>query len=155
MTDSTSAPNRPHLRLYRSRDDRMIAGVAGGLAKYLNADSTLVRLAFVAVAFAGVGVLAYIVAWLVIPEEPGTMAGAERASGEAGTRDLPAATRPPTSAGPPSRGDSGGRLLLGAILVLIGVMLLVDRVLPDLHRFFWPGAIIVLGLGLLGYGVRR
>ena len=57
-------------RLYRSVSDRMIAGVCGGLGEYLRIDPTLVRLAFVFFAlWAGGGVLAYIIAWLVIPEK--------------------------------------------------------------------------------------
>lgn len=58
-------------RLYRSRSDRMIAGVAGGLAQYLNVDPTLVRLGFVVLSLAGgPGLLLYIVMWIVVPEEP-------------------------------------------------------------------------------------
>lgn len=56
--------------LRRSRDERMIAGVCGGLGEYLNVDPTLVRLG--AVAFAvftgGTGLIAYAVAWVVMPE---------------------------------------------------------------------------------------
>ena len=53
-------------RLYRSRKDRMICGVCGGIAKYFNIDPTLVRLAFVLISMgAGSGVLAYIVAALL------------------------------------------------------------------------------------------
>jgi len=58
-------------RLYRSRNDRMISGVAGGLAEYLNIDATIVRLLFVFFALAGgPGLLVYIVMLLVVPEEP-------------------------------------------------------------------------------------
>jgi phage shock protein C len=58
-------------RLYRSRSDRMIAGVCGGLGHYFGIDPTLVRLAFVILALAGMsGGLAYIILWLVVPEEP-------------------------------------------------------------------------------------
>jgi phage shock protein PspC (stress-responsive transcriptional regulator) len=58
-------------KLYRSRDDRMIAGVCGGLADYFNVDSSLIRLAVLFVfLFQGVGLIAYIIAWLVISEEP-------------------------------------------------------------------------------------
>lgn len=57
-------------RLYRSRKDRMIAGVCGGIGEYLNIDPTLVRLAFLLLAiWGGGGVLAYLIAWIVIPEE--------------------------------------------------------------------------------------
>lgn len=60
-----------HKRLYRSRSDVMLAGVCGGLAEYFNVDVTIVRLAFVfATLFKGIGLLAYVVAWFVIPEVP-------------------------------------------------------------------------------------
>lgn len=58
-------------RLYRSRTDRMIAGVAGGLGRYFGIDPTLVRLAFVILSLAGMsGGLAYLILWVVIPLEP-------------------------------------------------------------------------------------
>jgi phage shock protein PspC (stress-responsive transcriptional regulator) len=57
-------------RLRRSLDDRMLAGVAGGLARYFNADVTLVRILIVALAlFSGAGAFLYIAAWLLIPAE--------------------------------------------------------------------------------------
>lgn len=60
-------------RLYRSRTNRMIAGVAGGLGEYFGIDPTLVRLLFVVFAvFVGGGLLAYIIMWILIPEEPVT-----------------------------------------------------------------------------------
>lgn len=58
-------------KLYKSNTDKKLAGVCGGLAEYLGIDSTIVRLILVlAVLFAGVGVLAYIIAALVMPEKP-------------------------------------------------------------------------------------
>ncbi len=58
-------------RLYRSRDNRMIAGVAGGLGEFLNIDPTVIRLIFVFSLFlSGVGFLIYLVMLLVVPEEP-------------------------------------------------------------------------------------
>lgn len=58
-------------KLYRSRTDKQICGVCGGLAKYLNMDVSIVRLVTVLlVLFAGGGLLAYIIAALIIPEEP-------------------------------------------------------------------------------------
>lgn len=56
-------------RLVRSASDRMLAGVAGGLAEYINLDPTIVRLLFVLLALAGgPGILIYAVLWLVMPE---------------------------------------------------------------------------------------
>ena len=57
-------------RLYLSKKDRMICGVCGGIANYFNIDPTLVRLAFVLIAMgAGSGILAYIIAAIIIPDE--------------------------------------------------------------------------------------
>ncbi len=55
-------------RLYKSRGSRMLAGVCGGIAEYFNVDPTLVRLLAVLVGFMGWGVIAYIVAAIIIPE---------------------------------------------------------------------------------------
>jgi phage shock protein C len=58
-------------RLYRSVRNRRIAGVAGGISEYFNVDPTLVRLGWVLAAFfIGGGILAYLIAWIVIPEAP-------------------------------------------------------------------------------------
>lgn len=58
-------------KLYKSRFDRKICGVCGGIAEYMNIDSTVVRLIWILLSFAvGMGLLAYIVAALVIPEMP-------------------------------------------------------------------------------------
>ena len=60
-------PPQPEVRrLYRSRTDRMIGGVAGGLANYLGIDPILSRLIWVALLFTGAGFLIYIVAWIEI-----------------------------------------------------------------------------------------
>ena len=58
-------------KLYRSRTDKKLAGVCGGLAEYLNMDVTIIRLIWALVTvFAGVGLIAYLVCALVIPEAP-------------------------------------------------------------------------------------
>ncbi|MCK9422409.1 MAG: PspC domain-containing protein [Bacteroidales bacterium] len=58
-------------RLYRSKKDRMLAGVCGGMGNYFNLDPVLMRLVWVILFFAGgVGFLGYIIAWIIIPEEP-------------------------------------------------------------------------------------
>jgi phage shock protein PspC (stress-responsive transcriptional regulator) len=57
-------------RIKRSNSDKMAAGVCGGLGKYFNIDSTLVRLAFAfAAIFAGTGILIYLVMWIIVPKE--------------------------------------------------------------------------------------
>ena len=57
-------------RLFRSRKDRILGGVCGGLGNYLNIDPVLVRVVWAILFFAaGAGLLAYILAWIIIPEE--------------------------------------------------------------------------------------
>ena len=64
---------RPIRRLYRSRTDRKIAGVCGGLAHYMGVDPVLPRIIWVVFALAaGTGLLAYLICWLIIPLEPET-----------------------------------------------------------------------------------
>jgi phage shock protein C len=59
-------------RLFRSKYDRVLGGVCAGLGKYFNIDPVLVRVVWVVSFFAvGVGFLAYLIAWIIIPEEPG------------------------------------------------------------------------------------
>lgn len=59
--------------LYRSKKDKMLGGVCGGLAEYFEISSTLVRLICLGlILIEGIGILLYIIAWIIIPEEPET-----------------------------------------------------------------------------------
>ncbi|MBW6470726.1 MAG: PspC domain-containing protein [Methanosarcinaceae archaeon] len=58
-------------RLYRSKNNSMIAGVCGGMGEYLDMDPTFIRLLWILFILAGgSGILAYIIAWIVIPQHP-------------------------------------------------------------------------------------
>ena len=57
-------------KLYRSTSNKMVAGVCAGLGEYLNIDPTIVRLIWALVGLTGAGILAYLVAALIIPEKP-------------------------------------------------------------------------------------
>ncbi len=58
-------------KLYRSKEDRKIAGICGGLGEYFDIDPTIIRLVWLAMLFAvGSGVLAYIIGWIIVPEKP-------------------------------------------------------------------------------------
>ncbi len=63
--------NMESKRLYKSRSNRMICGVCGGVAEYLKLDPTIIRLLFALFCFlGGSGILVYIIAAIIIPEEP-------------------------------------------------------------------------------------
>ena len=58
-------------RIYRSRREKIIAGVCGGIGNYLDIDPVLARIIWVLfVLIGGTGILAYIIAWILIPREP-------------------------------------------------------------------------------------
>lgn len=138
-------------RLYRSREDRVIAGVCGGLAEYFNLDPSLVRLIWALVAIAGgVGIPLYILAWILVPEAPArwvevTPPGAAPApGGETGP------VRPPEASPRAHRTRWAGMILL-----LIGGMFLADNLLPWVNvGRFWPVILIVVGAALLVRGRR-
>lgn len=66
----TDTPDEPR-RLFRSRDNRSIAGVCGGLAEFFNVDPTAVRVAtLLLILFGGLSIWIYVILWLLLPEEP-------------------------------------------------------------------------------------
>jgi phage shock protein C len=66
-TDTETRPNR----LYRSRDDRMVAGVCGGIAEMFGIDAALVRIGLVAATLLGfgTGAIIYLACWMIVPEK--------------------------------------------------------------------------------------
>jgi phage shock protein C len=61
----------PTRKLYRSKTNRQVAGVCGGLAEHFNVDATLIRVLFVVLAvLGGSGLLLYVAMWIIIPKEP-------------------------------------------------------------------------------------
>ena len=57
-------------KLYRNTQNKMIAGVCSGLAEYINIDPTIVRLIWALIALGGAGIIAYLIAAIIIPEKP-------------------------------------------------------------------------------------
>jgi len=74
MTQSAFTQQQSYKILRRSRDDRMVAGICAGFARYLNLDPVAARVIFVALAVitGGGALVAYFLAWLIMPEEPAT-----------------------------------------------------------------------------------
>lgn len=70
-TAQKTAAKSPQKRLTRSRTNRMIGGVCGGIGEYLDVDPTIVRLLWVVLTLlsVGAGIIAYLIAWLIIPQE--------------------------------------------------------------------------------------
>ena len=79
-----------HRKLYRTRKDRMISGVCGGLGDFFGIDSTLIRVIFALLAiFGGSGIVIYLVMWLIVPEEPLAEVKQTPVSMETRSEDIP------------------------------------------------------------------
>lgn len=138
-------------RLTRSRD-AMVGGVAAGVANWINADPALVRIAWALLVplTAGAALLAYIVGWIVIPEEP-----KQPASTATGV-DMAGDATPPAT--PEAQREDDGRtaLLIGGGLVLIGLWFLVREYLPDIDwGLVWPLLLVAAGVVILVTASRR
>ena len=145
-------------RLYRSRDDRMLAGVAGGVAEILDADPSLVRIVWAVLAFltGGIAILVYVVMAIVVPEAP-----AGWSARAAGTPGAPGSSGPPggQDATPSWRRGEGRRarrgssmdasragLVGGLVLVVVGSVFLIREVVPWFDwDLWWPIGLIALG----------
>jgi len=114
-------------KLYRSRKQQLLGGVCAGIANYFNIDVTLVRLIWVVVGLiGGSGLLAYIIAWIIIPLEP--------------EEDIIDVT--------PNNEQSLNSRALGWIIIVIGIILLLRRFefFLIINRYIIPILLIVLGL---------
>jgi len=135
-------------RLYRSKRERVFAGVCGGIAEYLDVDPTLIRLAwFIFILMAGTGILAYFVAMIIIPENP---------------KEKAPKRKEPTKEEYEVKNyddERKGALIGGMILLLIGFFFLANNfglmVWMD-WGVFWPVILIVIGLMIIiGGSVRK
>jgi phage shock protein C len=134
-------------KLYRSRTNRMIAGVAGGIAEYLNMDPTIVRIVAVLLMFAGIGIPAYIVGWIIIPEDPLPEAINKESKMPA---DKPIAHdhNPATHHRPHDVQQS--RTVIGIILIALGAAFLVQETFGwNIWSHAWPAILIIIGLVIM------
>lgn len=138
---TTSSETAPRV-LRRSSEGRVIAGVAAGLGRYFGVDPAVIRVAFVVLALLppGIGLLAYLVAWVVIPGE--SAAG----EGEA------------ASSGSPTVATTTAARVIGGLLVALGTLFAVEIAEPTWidfdGRYLGAVVLVLLGLGLLFRGAR-
>jgi phage shock protein C len=145
-------------KLYRSRKNRIFAGVCGGIAEYLEIDPVLIRLIAVLFFFTGGATLiAYIVGMIIIPSRPAEAIGAVEIPQEQNAEPLPGM----------QTGSYGraGSLIIGVILIVFGIHFLL-RNIPFFHpyywwfwdmgwKFFWPSVLILVGLLVIFRGTRK
>jgi phage shock protein PspC (stress-responsive transcriptional regulator) len=136
-------------RLYRCRENRLLGGVAAGVAEYFDLDPTLVRvLWFLSIFFGGLTILVYIGLAIIVPLEPvavhgvGTeLEGPVPVEGHRHTR----------------RGTGQLATLIGIALIFFGALALIEQAAPGLvqGRYLWPIVVLAVGAALIARGVRR
>jgi phage shock protein PspC (stress-responsive transcriptional regulator) len=136
-TTTEAQPPRPSVRrLYRSRTDKVVAGVAGGIGEHLGVDPVIIRIAFVALTVAGgSGLILYALGWLLLPEK-----GEGEAPGAAAFHSL-----------------FHRRPIIAIIVVIIGVSMLLDGFdwgRRD-HSFGWAVGLVAIGAVILVSQRRR
>ena len=143
-------------KLYRSRTDKMIAGVCGGLAEYFNIDSTLVRLSAVALTLAGgSGILAYIIFWFVVPQRPLNLFGVDSASASDAT--VTATVEGESEVEENSEANTAA-LFVGVLLTVLGFLFLVGNFISLAWLSFgklWPLVLIAIGILIVLKGSGR
>jgi phage shock protein C len=150
----------------------MLFGVAGGMARFLDIDPSIVRIVWALLVLAGgAGLLLYIVAAIVIPEEPEGWAASAASAASAGPTPAGAAPGPAAGsgatqgqagpawgyrAGVDRRERGGGAVLLGILLVALGAWFLLQRFLPQIDTdLVWPVVLLLLGGALVVGALRR
>ena len=140
--DSSETPSAPaaERRFLRSRTNRVLAGVCGGIAEYYGSDVTAVRVLTVVIAvFTGILPLlfVYLIAAVLVPDH---------LDGSAPTADSTPGVGAPTR---------GAGLVIGLVLVAVGVLALANEVLLVDWDVLWPFALVALGGGLIVAAYRR
>ncbi|MBN2900076.1 MAG: PspC domain-containing protein [Clostridia bacterium] len=130
-------------RLYRSRRNAVLGGVCGGMGEYFDIDPVLVRIIWLIALFSGVGLVAYLACWLVIPQRPAQETIQKNTPYEDGYYDES------------YHQESGERkqktkLLLGAALIIMGSFSLMQRFMPWFDfDLIWPMLLILGGFYLI------
>ncbi len=141
----------------RPKRERVIAGVAAGIARWLNIDPTLIRILFIVLALAkGIGILLYIILWLLMPEEDLQSTGQvnvnvnfskETKSEESKKKEATVRINVPSDL---TYRDRHPHWIDGLILVLVGVWLLIHNLSPFFNQYTpLPGIVAILGFGVL------
>ena len=148
-------------KLYRSTTDKMLGGVAGGLAEYFDIDSTLIRVLFVVIVFlGGGGIIAYIILWIVVPKRPYEIPKSFQEKSTSDNTGKSEFHHSATESETININNSGEAIMeaktnnkqiwIAIILIVIGGLLLLNNIFPSFHfHHYWPLILIGIGIGLL------
>ena len=141
-------------KLYRSKKDCVIGGVCGGIAEYFDVDPTLIRLLAVLVFFlGGSGIIAYIVGWIIIPQNPNGNAEGNSENKEETKGKIKKAEENLLEEKSKGNSERNRNIILGIILIIVGLVFMGTTLFPWITWIawgtFWPVIIIVVGLVIM------
>lgn len=133
-------------RLYRSRTKKVIGGVAGGLGDYLNIDPVLIRVLFVIITLInGLGLLLYIILWIVVQKEPYEDYTFEMGAGQGKPKP-----NSETQSAQQQKTEGRGAIITGLVLIALGFIFLADNWFPSFHfHDIFPLALLGVGIWLV------
>ena len=132
--------------LYRSSGNRVIAGVCGGLGEYFDIDPVLVRLVMVVLAFSGgIGLIAYIIAWIIIPDQ------GHQPEPAGGAPDLAAQVQQAGQEMKDAAGRNSAHYAAGIVVAGLGIFYLLRNYgyLSFSVWRLWPLILVAIGIGLI------
>jgi phage shock protein PspC (stress-responsive transcriptional regulator) len=147
-------------RLYRSRKDRLVGGVCGGLGAYFGIDPVIVRLVFVVLSiWGGLGFLGYLILWIVIPPEERSGALSQDVIGSNVAEIEQRAQEFAHEASDTFSGRTSvpaERTMFAAVaLIVVGALLLVGNVFMIPIGRLWPALLVLLGVFLIYQAAKR
>jgi phage shock protein C len=146
-------------RLYRSCKDKILGGVAGGLGEYFGIDPTIIRLIIVLLVFSGFGVLAYLIAWIVIPLDPScetkkTASDEIKESAEKFASSVKDAVNDTSTKKNNKTNDA--KFWVGIVIVALGTMFIFQNLLGlNFWSNFWPLILISVGIVIIAKSVDK
>ncbi len=138
-------------KLYRLRINRVAGGVAAGLAEYFNLDIILIRVLFIILTFFnGIGIILYIILWIVVPEQP-----IEQYNFSYQAKTEPPAEDPEV-VHKRSYLRNNGRTIAGVVLIVMGLVFLLENIIPSFSfADVFPVVIIIVGVSLIWNSIGK
>ncbi|MEA3423676.1 MAG: PspC domain-containing protein [Bacillota bacterium] len=139
-------------KLYRSRENKVVSGVCGGIAEYFDIDATLIRLLWaITILFAGTGILAYVLCILIIPEAPMDKVKEDEDEDENAVVDDEETTNEKREIIKENKNSTYG---VGLIFIAVGMMFIARKIFWWLNidfawGLFWPMLLVFFGVYLI------
>jgi phage shock protein PspC (stress-responsive transcriptional regulator) len=150
-TQTKQTLNNTYFRLYRSEENRILGGVAGGIGEYFSLDPTIIRIIFVLLTiFGGYGILLYVVLWILIPTKSVLSSGRSSTLIRDNVEDMKR-TAKTFSAKLQTEAGERNRIWWAILLLAVGTIFLLQNYGIYYFDFnkLWPFLLILVGLLLL------